>query len=212
METITPQIVLYILGIPISSTVVSTWFVMALIITIILLLSKISPNLLDMLGEFLNSMISGIMTIKNINNYLPLLGTLAIFIAISNIIGNVPILTAPTSDINTTIALSLVIFLSVHFFGIKKAGLIGYLKKLATPIFMFPFEIIGQISRTISLSLRLFGNVLSGELISAIIFGLVPLIVPLPFAFLGLFVGVLQAYVFTALSSVYIDLAIATKN
>ena len=77
---------------------------------------------------------------------------------------------------------------------------------------MFPFEIIGQISRTISLSLRLFGNVLSGELISAIIFGLVPLIVPLPFAFLGLFVGVLQAYVFTALSSVYIDLAIATKN
>jgi len=212
LESITPQIILYIFGIPISSTIISTWVTMLLITAFVLVISKFSPDALDMIGEFLTSMISGIMPEKNIDIYLPLLGTLAIFIAVSNSIGIIPILTAPTSDINTPIALSIVIFFSVHLFGIQKFGLIGYIKELATPIFLFPFEIIGQISRTVSLSLRLFGNILSGELISAIIFGLIPLVAPLPFIGLSLFIGILQAYVFTALSSVYIDAAVAANN
>jgi len=185
---------------------------MVLIIALVLAISKFSPDALDMIGEFLTSMISGIMSKNNIEIYIPLLGTLAIFIAVSNSIGIIPILTAPTSDINTPIALSLVVFFSVHFYGIQKKGFINYFKEAASPIFLLPFEIIGQVSRTLSLSLRLFGNILSGELITAIVFGLIPLVAPLPFIGLSLFIGILQAYVFTALSSVYIDLAVATKN
>lgn len=211
MESITPQIIFYILGIPISSTIISTWVVMAVIITLAMLISKFSLSALDMIGESLTGIISSVMSVQNTDTYLPLLGSLAIFIAVSNSIGVIPILTAPTSDINTPIALSLVVFFSVHIFGIKKKGFINYFKKFASPIFLLPFEIIGQISRTLSLSLRLFGNIISGELIAAIVFGLVPLIAPLPFVGLSLFLGILQAYVFTALSSLYIDLAVAAK-
>jgi len=212
LETITPQIIFYIFGIPISSTIISTWVVMAVIISLVLFISKSFPTALDMIGELLTGIISSVMTIQNTDNYLPLLGSLAIFIAVSNSIGIVPILTAPTSDINTPIALSLVVFFSVHFYGIQKKGLIKYFKEFASPIFLLPFEIIGQVSRTLSLSLRLFGNIISGELITAIVFGLIPLIAPLPLIGLSLFIGILQAYVFTALSSLYIDLAIATNK
>ena len=211
MESITPQIVFYILGIPISSTVISTWAAMALIIVSALLISKFSPTALDMIGETLTGIISSVMSVQNTDTYLPLLGTLAIFIAVSNSIGIVPILNAPTSDINTPIALSLVVFFGVHFYGVQKFGVVNYFKGFASPIFLLPFEIIGQVSRTLSLSLRLFGNIISGELISAIVFGLVPLIAPLPFVGLSLFLGILQAYVFTALSSLYIDMAVSTK-
>ena len=212
MESITPQIIFYIFGIPISSTIISTWVAMVLIVTIVLLVSKSFPVALDMIGETLTSIVSGVMTNQDTDSYLPLLGSLAIFIAVSNSIGIIPILTAPTSDINTPIALSLVVFFSVHFYGIQKKGLTNYFKEVTSPIFLLPFEIIGQISRTLSLSLRLFGNIISGELITAIVFGLIPLIAPLPLIGLSLFIGILQAYVFTALSSLYIDLAVAAKN
>ncbi len=212
MESITPQIIFYIFGIPISSTIISTWVVMALIITLVLVISKFYPVALDMIGETLTSIVSGVMTNQDTDSYLPLLGSLAIFIAVSNSIGIIPILTAPTSDINTPIALSLVVFFSVYFYGIQKKGLANYFKEITSPIFLLPFEIIGQVSRTLSLSLRLFGNIISGELITAIVFGLIPLIAPLPLIGLSLLIGILQAYVFTALSSLYIDLAVATKK
>ena len=211
MESITPQIIFYVLGIPISSTIISTWAVMAVIITLVLLISKFFPVAIDMIGEILTSIISSVMSVQNTDTYLPLLGSLAIFIAVSNSIGIIPILTAPTSDINTPIALSLVVFFSVHLYGIQKKGPANYFKEVTSPIFLLPFEIIGQVSRTLSLSLRLFGNIISGELITAIVFGLIPLIAPLPFVGLSLFIGILQAYVFTALSSLYIDLAVAAK-
>lgn len=210
MESITPQIVFYAFGIPINSTIVTTWTIMLLIIVFATIISKFFPHALDMLGEFLSSIVSGIMTADNVDEYLPLLGSLAIFIVVANSFGIIPVFTAPTSDINTPIALAFVVFFGVYFYGMRKKGIINYFKELASPIFLLPFEIIGQVSRTVSLSLRLFGNILSGELISAIVFGLIPLIAPLPFIGLGLFLGVLQAYVFTALASLYIDLAIAT--
>jgi F-type H+-transporting ATPase subunit a len=211
LDSITPQIIFYAFGLPINSTIISTWVVMLIIIVFSVILSNYFPHALDWLGEFLSSIVSSIMTIDDVNEYLPLLGSLAIFIAVANSIGVIPILSAPTSDINTPIALSLIVFFSTYFYGMRKKGVIKYLKDLATPVFLLPFEIIGQASRTLSLSLRLFGNIISGELISAIVFGLIPLIAPLPFIGLGLFLGILQAYVFTALASLYIDLAITTE-
>ena len=126
--------------------------------------------------------------------------------------GAIPLLTSPTSDINTTIALALIVFFAVHIYGIRANGVFRYAKDMASPIFLLPLEIIGQVSRTISLALRLFGNVLSGELIVAIVFTLIPVGVPLVLMSLSLLIGILQAYVFTALSSVYISSAVEISD
>jgi F-type H+-transporting ATPase subunit a len=212
MDMIIPQVVFTLFGLPITTTVVATWCAMVMIVGLILILSKWMPSALEMIVEFLVGLVSGVMDEKQAEEYLPLLGSLAIFIAISNSLGIFPLLSAPTADINTTIALSLAVFFGVHIYGIQKKGLLGYFKGLATPGIMLPFEVIGQVSRTFSLALRLFGNVISGELIAAIVFGIVPLVAPLPFVALGLFFGLLQAYIFTALSALYISLAVTTEN
>ena len=137
-------------------------------------------------------------------SYLPFLGTLAVFIAIANVIGVVPVVVTPTRDINTPVAMALVVFFSVHYFGMREHGALGYLKQLATPVFLLPLEIVGQISRTISLSVRLFGNIISTELIVAVVFVLVPVFAPLPLIGFSMLTGVLQAYIFTSLAIAYI--------
>ncbi len=201
-----------IFGIPISSTVVATWTAMAIIISSVIILGKIKPIMLQDLVEFLSNLISDIMNIDSVEPYLPFLGSLAIFLAVANIFGSFPIFSSPTSDLNTPIALALVVFFAVHIFGVKAQGFFGYLKDLASPIFMLPLEIISQISRTISLAARLFGNILSGDLIVAVILSLVPLFVPVIIMGLSLLIGLLQAYVFTALSSVYIASALEVET
>jgi F-type H+-transporting ATPase subunit a len=117
----------------------------------------------------------------------------------------VPVLVTPTRDINTPAALALVVFFSVHYFGIRERGL-NYATSLANPL-----ELISQLSRTLSLSLRLFGNVISTELITLVVSSLVPLVVPLVFVGFSILIGVLQAYVFTALAAVYIDAAVRSN-
>ena len=212
MESIIPIELFSLFGLPITSTVVTTWFAMMLITITFLLISKLMPSALEMIVDFLTGLVTGIISGDHVEQYLPLLGSLAIFIVVANSLGFLPILTAPTSDINTTIALSLSVFFGVHIYGIKKKGFLAYFKGLATPGLMLPFEIIGQISRAFSLALRLFGNVISSELIAAIVFNIVPLVAPLPFVALGLFFGILQSYIFTALSALYIELAVVVQE
>lgn len=208
MESITPKVVFILFGLPIRSTVIATWIAIILITMTVVLVNKFKPYLLEYFVRFINDMIAGIMNLDNVNQFLPFLGTLIIFISVSNVLGAFPILTSPTSDINTTIALSIIVFFFTHYFGIQKKGIFKYSKEFASPIFLLPLEIIGQFSRAVSLSLRLFGNILSGELIASIVFSLIPLFVPLPLIGLSLLIGILQAYVFTALTSVYITTAI----
>lgn len=208
MDAITPRVVFHLMGLPIKSTVISTWITMAIIIGAVIIINKTKPGLNEMIVEFLSNLISDIMNINSPEPYLPLIGTLAIFIAVANSAGIIPIITSPTSDINTPLALAIVIFFAVYYYGIRAKGLGQYLKELASPVFLLPLEIVGQISRTLSLTLRLFGNVLSGELIASILLSLVPLFVPLPMIGLSLLLGLLQAYVFTALASVYVASAI----
>jgi len=176
---------------------------MALVVAAVTAARRRWPSALEMLVGFLNDTISDVMG-RPAEPYLPFLGALAIFIAISNIIGVVPFLVSPTRDVNTPLALALTAFLSVHYFGIRAKGVLGYLKSLASPIFVLPLEIIGQVSRTISLTVRLFGNIVSTEMIVAVVFALVPLIAPLPLIGFSMFTGLLQAYIFTALATVYI--------
>ncbi|MBU0495010.1 MAG: F0F1 ATP synthase subunit A [Chloroflexi bacterium] len=203
--------VIPVLNIPVRNTVVVTWIMMALIIGVAAIVGQRRLTALEMLVDFLNDVVSDVMGIPA-ETYLPLLGSLAIFIAVANVLGVIPFLFAPTRDINVPLALAVVVFFSVHYFGVRARGPMGYLKSLASPIFLLPLEIIGQLIRTLSLTMRLFGNIFSGELLVAIVFSLAPLIVPLPLIVLGMFIGVLQAYVFTVLAAVYIGAGLGASE
>lgn len=203
------QIIFTIFEIPIRDTVVSTWIMMIFIVLVILLLRKWEPFSIEMVFDFFDKTISDVMG-RSGTRYIPFLGTLGIFILASNLIGVVPFINSPTSDLNTTIALSLVVFLSVYVYGLAENGVWKFVKNMASPIILLPFELIGQVSRTVSLSLRLFGNIFSGELIVGIIFSLVPLIMPITMQLFGMFTGVLQAYIFMVLATTYLASAVST--
>ena len=144
--------------------------------------------------------------------FLPFLGAVVIFLAVANNLALFPVLVTPTKDINSTLAMALVVFFAVHYFGIRAKGVWGYIKSMASPIFMLPLEAIGQLSRTMSLTLRLFGNVISSEFVVAVIFSLVPPVAPLIMMALGAFSGILQAYIFIILASSYIASAVGTEE
>ena len=203
MEDVFPQLVFKVFGIPVYDTVISTWVMMVLVVGGAIFVGRRQPAALEMVVDFLNDMVSDVMG-RPAEPYLPLLGSLTIFIAAANLIGIVPFVVNPTRNINTPLALALIVFFSVHYFGVRAKGVMGYFKSLASPVFMLPLEVIGQLSRTLSLTLRLFGNVISTELVVAVIFALIPLFVPLPLVGFSMFTGVLQAYIFTVLAAVYI--------
>lgn len=203
MDDVFPQVAFRIGDLAIRDTVVSTWIMLVIITALAIYVGRRWPIVLELIADFLTDLISSVIG-RSAAPYLPLLGTLAIFIAFANVIGVVPGITTPTKDINTPAALAITIFFSVHYYGIRSKGVANYIRDMATPIFIFPLEVIGQFTRTLSLTLRLFGNILSTELIVAIIFALTPLFVPLPLQVFGIFTGLLQAYIFTALAAVYI--------
>ncbi len=210
-----PRVVFSVLGVGVRDTVISTWLMMVIIIGLAILIRRQRPMMLEMLLDFLENLVSDLLGGHPVEPYLPFLGSTAIFLGFANIFsmlpsiplpgGNMLPIVAPTRDLNTPIALALVVFFSVHYYGMRQQGVWGYLKNLASPIFLLPLEIVGQISRTVSLAVRLFGNVLSTELIVLVVFILIPLVVPLPVIGLNIFTGLLQAYIFTALAAVYIS-------
>jgi F-type H+-transporting ATPase subunit a len=203
MEGVFPEVVFEIFGIPVRDTVVSTWIMIVIVVGAAAVAGRRWPMAMEMLLGFLSDTVSSAMG-RPAEPYLPFLGALAIFIAVANVIGIVPVVVTPTRDINTPLALALVVFFSVYYFGIRAKGLVGYFKDLASPIFMLPMELISHVSRTLSLTLRLFGNIISTELIVAVVFALVPLVVPLPLVAFSMLTGVLQAYIFIVLAAVYI--------
>ncbi len=213
MESVVPQVVFEIFGLPITNTVVSTWVMMIFIIISSVLIRKYKPNLGEMIVELINNIVSSVMPDgTQSSKFLTVLGTLAIFLIFANIFSIVPRMVSPTANINTTIGLAVIVFFSVHVYGIIEKGFWGYFKDLATPVFILPLEIVSQFSRTVSLAIRLFGNILSTDLIVAIVFILIPFIVPLPLAALGMLTGVLQAYIFLVLSSLYIASGIEVQE
>lgn len=211
MEDFFPQVVFTMFDIPVRDTVVSTWIMMAIIVGAAAVVGRRWPAASEMLVNFLIDIVSSVMG-RPVEPYLPFLGALAIFIAAANVIGIVPAVVSPTRDVNTPVALALVVFFSVYYFGIRAKGLRGYFKDLASPIFMLPMELISHVSRTLSLALRLFGNIISTELIVAVVFALVPLIVPLLLVAFSMFTGVLQAYIFTVLAAVYIGAGLEASD
>jgi F-type H+-transporting ATPase subunit a len=145
--------------------------------------------------------------------YIGFIGTLFLFIAAANIFTIIPGYEPPTGSLSTTTALALSVFVAVPFFGIKERGLGGYLKSYAEPtIIMLPFNIISELSHTLALAVRLFGNMMSGTMILAILLIITPFIFPIVMSALGLLIGMVQAYIFGILATVYIAAAIGTRK
>jgi F-type H+-transporting ATPase subunit a len=143
--------------------------------------------------------------------YLGFLGTLFLFIAFSNLCTIFPGYEPPTGSLSTTAALAICVFIAVPIFGITQSGLRGYLATYLKPTFlMLPFNIIGEISRTLALAVRLFGNIMSGTMILAILVTITPVIFPIFMTALGLLTGMVQAYIFSILATVYIAAATRT--
>jgi len=140
--------------------------------------------------------------------WLPLIGTLFVFILSANLSGLVPGVEPPTGTLETDLALALVVFVTVIVSGMRHHGVWGYLKTYVQPTpLMLPLNLLEQATRTVSMTVRLFGNIMSGMFISAVVLGLAGLLVPIPFMALDLLTGVIQAYIFTVLSMVFIAAA-----
>jgi len=145
--------------------------------------------------------------------YLPFIGTLFIFIAASNLLTIVPGYLPPTGSLSTTAALAITVFVAVPLFGIARDGVGPYLRHYVRPsVFMLPFNIIGELSRTIALAVRLYGNIMSGTVIVAILLGLAPFFFPVAMQLLGLVTGLIQAYIFAVLAVVYVASATAART
>ena len=151
--------------------------------------------------------------LSHAEKYMPFLGTLFLFIAAANLCTIIPGYEPPTGSLSTTAALALCVFVAVPLFGVEDQGWGGYLKSYLEPtVIMLPFNIISELSRTLALAVRLFGNMMSGAMIFSILITITPLFFPIVMTLLGLLTGMVQAYIFSILAAVYIAAATRTRE
>lgn len=151
--------------------------------------------------------------LRDPRRYLGFVGTLFLFVAVSTLLTVVPGYAPPTGSLSTTAALALCVFVAVPFFGIAEQGVGGYLRTYAEPtIFILPFNLIGELSRTLALAIRLFGNMMSGVMIINILLTITPFLFPVAMTMLGLLTGLVQAYIFSILAAVYLAAATQTHG
>ena len=210
-------------SIPISWTVVSTWIVMAVLVVVAFLASRGLSNETGKVSRLQTAMEAVVVTmraqVREMSNddpskYLPLVGTLFLFIAFANILSVIPWFKVPTSSLSTTSAFAFTVLCAIPYYGIKNAGVRGYLKKYTEPtIFLLPMNVLSDFTSTLAMAIRLFGNMVSGVIIGAILMLLVPFVLPLPMTILGLFSGFIQAYIFAVLTIIFVSsVAPAEKN
>jgi F-type H+-transporting ATPase subunit a len=202
-------------AISINATILFTWIVMALMV----LGSKLVTRRLTAETHFsrwqnlLEVLVTGIRDqIREISHqdpgeYLPFVGTLFLFIGVCNLLSIVPGFEPPTGSLSTTAALAVCVFVSVPLYGIGHRGLSYFTQYVKPSVFMLPFNIMGELSRTLALAVRLFGNVMSGSMIASILLAIAPLVFPIVMQALGLLTGLIQAYIFAILAMVYIAAA-----
>ena len=220
MHLSSDEIILWQWGwVNLNVTIITTWCIMLLMSVGSWLISrKLNQglhiprwqNALEVVVLALDSQIKEV-GLNESRRYLPFIGTLFLFILISNMLSVVPWYEPPTGSMSTTAALAISVFLAVPFFGIREQGLLNYLRSYIKPTpIMLPFNLLGELSRTLALAIRLFGNIMSGGMIIAILLMVTPFIFPVLMNLLHLITGVVQAYIFSILATVYI--AAATRS
>lgn len=201
----------------INLTLVMTWGVMLLLVISAVLITRQLKTEVRISGwqSFLEIVVTGInqqikeVGLKHPEYYIGFIGTLFLFIATSNLLIILPWYESPTGSLSTTAALAISVLFAVPFFGIQQSGFGGYLKSYIKPsVIMLPFNIIGEVSRTLALTIRLFGNIMSGGLIVAVLLSIAPFLFPVIMTALGLLTGMVQAYIFSILATVYIAAAV----
>jgi F-type H+-transporting ATPase subunit a len=217
--TIAPPVLFRLGPVEVTSTVVYSLLVSALLIVFALLVRlglKRSPSRWQVAAEFLVEHLEGLMRDLfdcDPRRYTPLVVTLALFIGVANLLGLVPGLRAPTADFSTAAALAVIVFLAVPFYGIRARGVRGYLRHYLEPSpFLLPLEIVTEFSRTLALAIRLFGNIVSEELVIAVLLSIAGLLVPVPLMMLAVLTGVVQAYIFAVLTVVYLSAAVRSSK
>lgn len=207
--------------IKLNATIVFTWVLMLVLsVSSIIITRKLSTCLeRSRWQNLLEIIVSGILyQIEDVGlseprKYIGFLGTLFLFIATATLFTIVPGYEPPTGSLSTTAALALCVFVAVPIFGVEKQGLGDYLKSYTEPtLIMLPFNIISELSRTLALAIRLFGNMMSEAMIIAILLTITPLIFPIIMTALGLLTGMVQAYIFSILATVYIAAATRTHR
>ena len=173
-------------------------------------------NLFEMLSDTIFGLMVSVMGEKEAKRYLPLVGSLFLFILFSNLLSLIPGFLPPTDTLKTNLALSLMVFLLTHIFGVRAHG-VAYFKHFLGPLWwlaplMLPIEIISHIARPVSLAMRLLGNIAADHAVVLSFFAVIPFLVPVPFPVMGVFVSVVQAVVFSLLTTVYIGSAVAHEE
>lgn len=201
----------------ITQPVVTTWgIVVALTVACFLITRhlRLRPSrwqaVLEILVATIQDQITATMQTDG-RPFVPLLGTLFIFLVFANLSGVVPGVRPPTASIESAAALAAIVFLAVHVYGLRRRGLRAYLGSYAKPtVLMLPLNVLSEITRTFSLMVRLFGNILSGEFVIATVLALAGLFVPIPLMALEILIGLIQAYIFTVLAAVFIGAGIGS--
>ncbi len=169
-------------------------------------------NLLEIIVTGINQQIAEV-GLRHPAKYLGFLGTLFLFVATASLCTVFPGFEPPTGSLSTTVALALCVFVAVPLFGIEEKGIGGYLESYLKPtVIMLPFNLISELSRTLALAVRLFGNMMSGAMIVAILLSITPFIFPVVMTLLGLLTGMVQAYIFFILATVYIAAATRVRE
>lgn len=214
---LSPDIIFTIGPVPISRAVATTWAIMAVLWIGLAIAMRPSADrrggvatTLEIVVTTLSRQIEDVLG-RDPRPFLPLLGSLFIFIVLANLAAVFPGATPPTGHIETPAALALIVFLSVHVYGIREKGFRRYLKHYVEPnLFLLPLNALSELTRTFSLMIRLFGNMMSHEFVIAIVVLLAGLLLPIPFLLLGVLIGIIQAYIFTVLATVYIGAAVGS--
>jgi F-type H+-transporting ATPase subunit a len=203
----------------VTDTVVTTWIIMAIVSGISFLAARrlsIRPSatqeIIEATFEAVEKTVKEVLPVEPWAA-VPILGTIWILIGFSNLIGLLPGLNTPTADLNTTFAFAAISYSMTHVFGVKTRGIRGYLAHYREPTWLLlPIHLMAEITRTVALAVRLFGNMLSGEMIAAILIGVVGLLAPIPFDLLHIIIGLIQAYIFGILTLVFIAIGITPEG
>ncbi len=220
MRLSTDDIVLWQQGVvKINATIAWTWVLMlVMVLGSWLITRKLKSEIhISRRQNVLEIIVLGILKqirdigIPHPEKYVAFIGTMFLFIAMAALFTIFPVYEPPTGSLSTTAALAIAAFVSVPLFGIEDRGFVGFLKTYLEPTpLMLPFNIIGEISRTLALAIRLFGNVMSGTMILAILLVITPFVFPIVMTVLGLLVGMVQAYIFSIITTVFIAAALKT--
>jgi len=221
---ITPdQIVLFRWGpVVINATILCTWIAMLLLTLVSWLVTRKLAAAAEPRSRWQNALEVAVESIRGQvreicpeggDMYLPFAGTLFLFIAVSNVLEIVPRWHSPAGSLSTTAALAISVGIAVPVFGLQSHGFLGYFRHYLRPAWvMLPFHLLAEMTRTLALAVRLFGNIMSGSMMVALLVAIAPLFFPILMQALGLLIGLIQAYIFAVLATVYIAAAVQREQ